>query len=83
MELNNEQYIRMERESADLFREVGWGVELVTNYERIEKIIERAHTETIIRDSSTFIFRGFAEALNGFTTTFMGSAINHNTDYKA
>lgn len=83
MEFTNDSYIKIERESADIFRKVGWGVEMVTNYERIDKIIERAYTETIIRDSSTFIFRGFAEAINGFSSAFFGSAIKGQDDYRA
>lgn len=82
MEFSKDAYIKIEQQTSEIFQEVGWGVEVVTNYERIDQVIERAYTETVIKDTSSFIFMGFAEAISGLSSVFFGSALNNDQDYR-
>ena len=83
MEFNEENYAKIELQTDSIFRQAGWKVDLVTNYERIDVVVERALVENVIRDTSTFFFHGFGAAITGMTSAFFGSATNLDIDYKA
>ena len=83
MNINEEAFAKIEFQTDSVFRRAGWHVELVTDYERIDKIVDRAMVENVIRDTSTFIFKGFGAALTGMSSAFFGSATTMDTDYRA
>jgi hypothetical protein len=67
-----------------LFTEAGWKdvAKAPPNERRVEEITQRAISETIVKDSSSFLFLGFAAALTGFFCAFFGSVGNNDEDYK-
>ena len=83
MDLNEEIYAKIEFQTDAVFRQAGWRVDLVTDYARIDKVVERAHIENVIRDTSTFFFTGFGAAIAGMSSAFLGSATTVASDYKA
>lgn len=80
--MKEESFIKIEQQTLQIFKEAGWQTEIVTNYERIDQIVERAFTETVIRDTSTFIFKGFGVAISGLSSAFFGSALKGDEDYR-
>ena len=83
MEVSNEIFAKIELQTEHIFRTAGWNAELVTNYERIDKIVDRALLEHVMRDTSTFVFKGFGAALSGLSAAFFGSAIHSDINYRA
>lgn len=55
--INDQTYQVEEAKINDLFKQAGWKVELQANYERIERIADRAMFENITKDT-TIIFEG-------------------------
>ena len=67
-----------------LFQEAGWKVELVPNYERIERVAERAMFENVMRDTTTFIFMSFGTVIHGMVGAAFGCVVGaDDIDYKA
>lgn len=83
MELNQEAYAAIEFQTESVFKQAGWHVELVTNYERIDSIVDQAMIQNVMRDTSTFLFLGFGSAMTGLTSAFMGCGKMGNVDYRA
>lgn len=83
MEVNSEIFANIEIQTEHIFRSAGWNTEIVTDYERIDKIVERALLEHVMRDTSTFVFKGFGAALTGLSAAFFGSAIHSESNYRA
>lgn len=67
-----------------LFQEAGWNkvAEAPANERRVEEITQRAISETIMKESTSFIFLGFSEALSAIFSAFFGSVSTSNEDYK-
>ena len=83
MEFTDETFSKIEVQTGNLFRQAGWKVELVTNYERIDVIVNRATIENVMRETSTFLFVGFGTALTGLSSAFFGSVFSNDQDYRA
>jgi len=83
MELTDEAFAKIEFQTQSIFEQAGWHVDIVTDYERVDKIVEKAMIENVVRDTSTFLFLGFGAAIGGMSSAFFGSAINSDTDYRA
>lgn len=69
---------------AELFEEAGWN-EIATappNERRVQQITERAVAETIVKESTSFVFLGFSTALEGLFAALFGSVSSSNDDYK-
>jgi len=84
MEINQEEYAKIEFQTANVFQQAGWNVELVTDYERIDTVVDKALLQNVVKDTTSFIFVGFGAALSGMSSAFFGSSMNlKNVDYKA
>jgi len=83
MDFNDESFAKIEFQTDELFRQAGWKVNLVTNHERIDIVVNKAIIESVVRDTSTFFFVGFSSALTGLSSAFFGSAISSDSDYRA
>ena len=53
------------------------------NYQRVEKVLERAMHEKLIADTSSFVFKGFPAAADAIISLANNSVGNDQTDYKA
>ena len=69
---------------TDLFAEAGWKeiTQAPPNERRVEEITQRAICETIIKDSSSFVFLGFSAALAELLSAFFGNVQASDEDYK-
>ena len=68
----------------DLFAEAGWN-EVATappNERRVEEITQRAISETIVKESTSFVFLGFGAALTAIFGSFFGCIGKNDEDYK-
>ena len=68
----------------DLFAEAGWNevVDAPPNERRVEEITQRALSETVVKESTSFVFLGFGHALNAIFATLFGSIAKSEDDYK-
>lgn len=69
---------------TDLFAEAGWNevAEAPPNERRVEEITQRAISETIVKESSSFVFLGFSSALSAIFAAFFGCINDNDEDYK-
>jgi len=69
---------------TDLFAEAGWDqlAQAPPNERRVEEITQRAISETIMKESTSFVFLGFAAALSGIFSALFGGVSNSDEDYK-
>ncbi len=81
--ITDETYQLEEERMARIFREVGWTDCPDPDFDRIEAIAERATVETVIKESTSFIFLGFTEVIFNFLSVFFGSVSSSDDDYKA
>ncbi len=82
--INDQTYQVEEAKINDLFQKAGWHVELQSNYERIERIADRAMLENITKDATTFIFMSFGTAINSLVGASFGCVIGSTEiNYKA
>ncbi|MEM9079523.1 MAG: hypothetical protein AAGC74_02390 [Verrucomicrobiota bacterium] len=67
-----------------LFEEAGWKDETISRPDarRVEEITQRAISETIMKESTSFLFLGFSTALQGIFAAFFGSISKNDEDYK-
>lgn len=68
----------------DLFAEAGWNdvAKAPPNERRVEEITQRAISETIVKESSSFFFLGFGAALSGIFEAIFGCVSDNDEDYK-
>ncbi|GHC41344.1 hypothetical protein [Roseibacillus persicicus] len=68
----------------DFFAEAGWDevAKAPPNERRVEEITQRAISETIMKESSSFIFLGFSSAISAMIAAFFGSIKDNDEDYK-
>lgn len=68
----------------DLFAEAGWNdvAQAPPNERRVEEITQRAISETIVKESSSFVFLGFSSALSGIFAALFGSISGNDENYK-
>ena len=55
----------------------------VVNQQRVEKVLERAIHESLIADTSSFLFKGMPAATGGLLSLANRTVGNDNTDYRA
>lgn len=69
---------------ADLFAEAGWDklAQAPPNERRIEEITKRAISETVMKESTSFLFLGFSAALSGIFCSLFGGVTPSDEDYK-
>ncbi len=69
---------------SDLFAEAGWNevAKASPNERRIEEITQRAVAETIVKESSSFVFLSFTTALSEFFAALFGHVNKNDEDYK-
>ena len=80
--ITDETYFEEERKIRAIFKEAGWEDRPEPNTERIEQIAERALHESIIKDSTSFIFLSFTSVIANFLSAFFGSVNTTDKDYK-
>ena len=82
--INDQTYQVEEAKINDLFKQAGWDVELQANYERIERIADRAMFENITKDTTTFVFMSFGTAVHGLIGASFGCVIGgEKINYRA
>ncbi len=82
--INDQTYQVEEAKINDLFQKAGWHVERQINYERIERIADRAMFENITKDTTTFVFMSFGTAIHGLVGATFGCVIgDKDINYKA
>lgn len=82
--ITEQNYIEEEAKISQLFHRAGWKTEAVVNYERIERIADRAMFENIMKDTTTFAFMSFGAAIHGLVGAVFGCVIGGDEiDYKA
>ena len=69
---------------AELFAEAGWEdiSQAQPNERRVEEITQRAISETIMKESTSFLFVGFTSALSGIFSALFGGVGKSDEDYK-
>ena len=82
--ITDETYAQHEQEMQQLFQNAGWVAHQVPpNYERIDKITDRAIFENVVKQTTSFVFLSFNEAITGFAAAFFGSVSGDDSiDYK-
>jgi len=82
--ITDQTYQAEEAKIGQLFAQAKWDVIEQVNYERIERIADRAMIENIMKDGTTFIFLSFGQAIHGLVGATFGSITGFdNIDYKA
>lgn len=71
-----------EAEFQLLFEEAGLADTPVSNMERVDKVIERSLHEKAIKDTASFVFRGFPAAIIGFVAVATNAVGDKDTDYR-
>ena len=68
----------------DLFAEAGWDevAKAPPNERRVEEITQRAIAESLVKESSSFVFLGFTAALSAFFAALFGFVSDNDEDYK-
>ena len=68
----------------DLFAEAGWNdvAKAPPNERRIEEVTRRALSESVVKESTSFVFLGFGSALSAIFATFFGCVSDNDEDYK-
>ena len=68
----------------NFFAEAGWNdiAQAPPNERRVEEITQRAISETIIKESSSFVFLGFTNALSELFAALFGHVRPNDEDYK-
>lgn len=68
----------------NLFAEAGWRelAKAPPNERRVEEITQRAIAETVVKESSSFVFLGFSAALSGIFSAIFGFIKDNDEDYK-
>lgn len=77
------EYIQIEAEAAHIFKKAGWSKPTNICHNRIEQIIDKAHFQNVIKDSTSFLFLGFGAALSSLSSAAFGSPSMSDIDYKA
>ena len=69
---------------ANIFAEAGWEdlAKAPPNERRVEEITQRAISETIMKESTSFLFLGFTSALSGIFAALFGGVSKSDEDYK-
>jgi len=72
----NEAQIRL------LFEEAGLVESPVLNKQRVGKVLERAMHESVIKDTISFVFKGFPSVINGIMSVATGCVRDDSIDYR-
>ncbi|MFK7908969.1 MAG: hypothetical protein AB8F34_00045 [Akkermansiaceae bacterium] len=66
-----------------LFEEAGLMDAPVVDQRRVDGVMERAMHESIIKDTSSFVFLGFPAVLSAMLDVASGKISNSDSDYRA
>lgn len=66
-----------------LFEEAGMIEAPELDMRRVDQVLERAVHESVIKDTTSFIFKGFPAVLTGLMSVATGCVGDKDTDYKA
>ena len=66
-----------------LFEEAGLVDAPVANQRRIDEVLERAVHESIIKDTSSFVFLGFPAVISSMLDVASGKISTEDIDYRA
>ena len=68
----------------DLFAEAGWNdvAKAPPNERRVEEVTQRALSESVIKESTSFVFLGFGSALTALFAAFFGCISENDENYK-
>ena len=81
--ITDETYVEEERRIREIFVRAGWEEYAEPDQERIDKILERATIENIMKDSTSFLFLSFTTVIANILSAFFGSVEGDDEDYKA
>ncbi|MDQ8181976.1 hypothetical protein [Pelagicoccus sp. SDUM812005] len=72
-----------EAEFQLLFEQAGLADTPAPNPDRVEKVIERSLHEKAIKDTASFVFRGFPAVILGFMDVAANTVGDEQSDYRA
>ena len=81
--ITDETYVIEEAKILEILEAAGWSDDSAPDYGRIEDIAHRAQLESILKDSASFVFRGFGAAISNLGPAFFGSVRPSGEDYRA
>jgi len=82
--ITDQTYQAEEAKISDLFQQAGWNVVKQVNYERIERIADKAMFQNIMKDTTTFAFMSFGVTINTLVGAAFGCVIGgEDIDYRA
>ena len=84
MNITDETYMKEEREMREMFKQVGWDdISSSVNFDRIDRITERAHFENVTKESVSFMFKSVSSVLPSFLAAAFGSVDDsEKTNYR-
>lgn len=72
--INDEELYKNDAEMTELFLPMTQSDRLSTpNPQRIEKIIDKALYETVVKDTTSFVFNSFGQAIASLTGAVLGA----------
>ncbi|EDY84280.1 hypothetical protein VDG1235_3911 [Verrucomicrobiia bacterium DG1235] len=71
-----------EAEFQLLFEEAGLADTPAPDMDRVDKVIERSMHEKAIKDTASFVFRGFPAAMMGFLAVAANAVGDKDADYR-
>ncbi len=82
--ITDQTYQIEEAKIGSLFQEAGWETVEQVNFERIDRIADKAMFQNIMKDTTTFAFMSFGTAIHGLVGAAFGCIIGDGqTDYRA
>ncbi len=72
-----------EAQIALLFEEAGMVDTPAMDMRRVDQVLERAVHESVIKDTTSFVFKGFPAVIAGMMSVATGCVGDKETDYKA
>ena len=82
--ITEQTFQQEEAKIRTLFQQAGWAVEQQPDYERIERIADRAMFENVMKDTTSFVFMSFGSAIHGLVGAAFGCVIvEDNINYRA
>lgn len=82
--ITDQTYQAEEAKISELFKQAGWSVIKQVNYQRIDRIADKAMFQNIMKDTTTFAFLSFGSAINGLVGAAFGCIVGiDDSDYRA
>lgn len=82
--MNSPDTLRIDESQVQrLFEDAGLLDAPVPDQRRVERVLERATHEKVVKDLTSFVFEGFPAVLDGLLSVASGRIHHPDNDYKA